>query len=277
MQIITDSVALLSRQEGITMGVDVIPLSVIVNGHSYLDLEELDGPSLIEIINQGHFPTTSQPSVGETLEVFQKYAHEEIFYITMADGISGTYQNARAARKMMECPDAIHILNSRTLCGPQRYLVEKAIVLAQHGKSPLEIIQALQASQNSARSFLIPQDFGFLKRGGRISSVSATLGGMLHVVPLVCHSLDGLTLEKFGIKRTYQGALKAIVGALSLPKGGSGYRISISHACAPEKAQEALSLLSQHFPDAELEVLALSPLFITHGGPGCVAVQSIKK
>ena len=72
MQIITDSAALLSRQEGITMGVDVIPLSVIVNGHSYLDLEELDGPSLIEIINQGHFPTTSQPSVGETLEVFQK-------------------------------------------------------------------------------------------------------------------------------------------------------------------------------------------------------------
>ena len=65
----------------------------------------------------------------------------------------------------------------------------------------------LQACQNSARSFLIPQDFGFLKRGGRISSVSATLGGMLHVVPLVCHSLDGLTLEKFGIKRTYQGAV----------------------------------------------------------------------
>ena len=71
MQIITDSAALLSRQEGITMGVDVIPLSVIVNGRSYLDLEELDGSSLIEIINQGHFPTTSQPSVGETLEVFQ--------------------------------------------------------------------------------------------------------------------------------------------------------------------------------------------------------------
>ena len=142
------------------MGVDVIPLSVIVNGHSYLDLEELDGPSLIEIINQGHFPTTSQPSVGETLEVFQKYAHEEIFYITMADGISGTYQNARAARKMMECPDAIHILNSRTLCGPQRYLVEKAIVLAQHGKSPLEIIQALQASQNSSRDVYKRQSLG---------------------------------------------------------------------------------------------------------------------
>ena len=140
MQIITDSAALLSRQEGITMGVDVIPLSVIVNGRSYLDLEELDGPSLIEIINQGHFPTTSQPSVGETLEVFQKYAHEEILYITMADGISGTYQNARAARKMMECPDAIHILNSRTLCGPQRYLVEKAIVLAPVSYTHLQLL-----------------------------------------------------------------------------------------------------------------------------------------
>jgi DegV family protein with EDD domain len=277
MQIITDSAALLNRREGTAIGVDVIPLSVIVDGHNYLDLEELDGPGLLDIIEQGHFPTTSQPSVGDTLEVLQKHAGQEILYITMADGISGTYQSALSAREMMEHPDAVHILNSRTLCGPQRYLVEKAVVLAQCGKSAPEIIEALQECQNSARSFLIPQDFGFLKRGGRISSVSATLGGMLHVVPLVCHSLDGLTLNKFGIKRTYQGALKAVTGGLEVPGDGSGYRISISHACACEKAQEAAALLSRCFPGAELEVLALSPLFITHGGPGCVAIQSIKK
>lgn len=88
MKIITDTGSLFSPAEGKELGIDVLPLNVIVNKKSYRELVDIEGHEFIEIVKQGHVPTSSQPSIGETMELLEEYQDEEVLIIHMADGLS---------------------------------------------------------------------------------------------------------------------------------------------------------------------------------------------
>ena len=57
---------------------------------------------------------------------------------------------------------------------------------------------------------------------------------------------------------------------------GKGWKVYISHAAAPEKADQALAALKTAMPEAQFEIVPLSPAFITQGGPGCMAIQYVE-
>ena len=67
-----------------------------------------------------------------------------------------------------------------------------------------------------------------------------------------------------------------MVDALVKAGIGSGWKVYISHAAAPEKADLALEMLKAAMPGAEYEIAPLSPAFITQGGPKCMAIQYVK-
>ena len=131
---------------------------------------------------------------------------------------------------------------------------------------------------NNCESFLIVQDFGFLRRGGRLTPLAAKFGEALRVKPVLCQTADGKRLDAYGISRTINGAAKKVMHHLQkkVPAGGENYLISISHARVLEDAQEIANVLQQAFGKAKVEIIDLSPAFITQGGPGCIAIQYIK-
>ena len=92
------------------------------------------------------------------MEVFEKYPDEELLVINMVDGLSGTYQSTLGVKESMDHPEHIHVMNSMTLCGPQRYLVEKAVRLRDEGLSLEDIKKELYKSIAGEVSFLIPQE-----------------------------------------------------------------------------------------------------------------------
>ena len=142
MKIITDTGTMFSPEEGNQKGIVVLPLNVIVDKKSYKEFVDIQSQEFINMVKEGHIPRSSQPSVGEVMEVFEKYQDEEILVINMADGLSGTYQTSLGVRETMEHNENIHVMNSMTLCGPQRYLVEKALDLkAKFRKYKTRIIQ----------------------------------------------------------------------------------------------------------------------------------------
>ena len=131
MRIITDTGALYSPEEGKKLGFDVLPLNVIADKKSYKEYVDISSQEFLEIVKEGHIPSSSQPSIGETMEMFEKYPDEDILVINMADGLSGTYQSTVSAKESVDHSENIHVINSMTLCGPQRYLVEKAVALKE--------------------------------------------------------------------------------------------------------------------------------------------------
>ena len=277
VKIVSDSSSLYSIDGGQANGVIVSPIIVTINDKTYREYEDINTQEFIDIINEGHLPKSSQPSIGEVLDIYNSNEEDEIVNITLADGLSGTYNSACMAKQMADKPENITVINSKTLCGPQNYLVNLAVALRDAGKSKDEIVNEIEETLKVSKSFLMPHDFDYLVRGGRISSLAGKIGSAIHLVPVMALADDGKSLVKFATKRTFKKAIQSICDVMKENNVDADYKIYISHACKEELADIAKKIILSNIEDADIEEKLLGPAFTTQGGPGCVAIQYIKK
>ena len=276
VQIVTDSSVLYTEEEAKAAGFDVIPLCVSVGDMDGRDLQ-INMEEFYGRIGKGEIPRSSQPPIGDVVEVYEKYQDADVLNICVADGLSGTYHGALSARDMVESRDRITVFNSRTLCGPHRYMVEKAQRMKEEGKGIPEILEWLKSAAEKTESFLIPQDFGFLKRGGRLTPVAAALGSVLKLKPVMRLTEDGTRLDKFFVKRTMSAAVSGIMDHMK-KKGIDGrYLLYIVHAAAPKEVGAIREMIEAEFKGIQIQMMDLSPVFVAQGGPGCVAIQYIER
>ena len=151
VRIVSDTSTLYSTTQAREAGFAVSPLSVTIAGKSYREFDEITSEEFVNIIRQGHMPTSSQPAIGEVEDLYNSYPDEEILNVTMALGLSGTYTGALAAADLCDHSHKITVLNTRTLCGPHRYLVEKAVQWAKEGHTKELIVQRLNALMDTAK------------------------------------------------------------------------------------------------------------------------------
>lgn len=276
LKIITDSSTLYTVEEANKLGFESVPLNVSIGDLEGHDLQ-VDMKEFYERIKKGEIPRSSQPSIGEVMDVFEKYNDSEILNISMADGLSGTYQSACGAKDMVENGERITVFNTKTLCGPHRYMVEKAQKMKEAGHSLKEILAWLEDVAERTESFLIPQDFAFLKRGGRLTPMAAALGSVLKLKPIMTLTEDCKKLDKFAVKRTMKAAVKTIIDHMKEKGVDERYKFYVVHADALEDAKGIVAKLKEMFGNIDIELHDLSPVFVTQGGPQCIAIQYIEK
>ena len=276
VQIITDSSSTHTVEEAKALGFESLPLCVSIGDMDGRDLQ-MDMQDFYKRIREGQLPKSSQPPIGEVMEVYEKYKGDDIINIAMADGLSGTYQSACGAKEMVEDNDKIHVFNTRTLCGPHRHMAEAAQKMKEEGKTADEILAWLEMAADHAESFLIPQDFGFLKRGGRLTRVAATFASVLKLKPVMTQVEEGRKLDKFCMARTMGSAAKSLIAHFKEKGVNENYLIYVSHAEALADAEFMIGKMKEAFPDTEVMMLDLGPAFVTQGGPQCVAIQYVIK
>lgn len=276
MKIISDTASLFSIKEGKEAGVIIVPACVISEGQVYKDYEDITGEGFLEMIQSGTTPTSSQPAIGDLMEAFEE-AKEDTLALFIGDGLSGGYQNAVGAKNSMENSDHIRILDTRTLAGAERYLVQKAVLLKNKGMAVDYVIRELLKSIESSVSFVLPADFEYLKRSGRLTAVAAKIGTLIKIVPVLTQTADMKKITHLTIKRFWKKAVEAIVERLKSVGVNEGYRIYVCHGGDLKAAENVVKQIKEYFANVELELIGLSPTMMTHGGPGCVLVQAIKK
>lgn len=276
-KIITDSSVLYTVEQGKERGFDITPLQVTIAGKTYREFEEITADKFLELIAEGHIPSSSQPKIGEVMDLFEKYDGEEILVLSMADGLSGTYQSCAGIAANTKHPEKIHVFNTRTLCGPHQHVVDIASEMNKQGKSIDEILEVVNEKLKITKSFLMPQDYDYLKRGGRLTRLSATLGGLLHLQPVLIETEDGKRLDKFAVARSFDIAIKKIIDEYKKDGIGEGHIVYITHAKADNQVGKIKEKLLNELPGIEVKVLELSCGFITQGGPRCIAIQSVSK
>ena len=275
--IVSDTSAMYTPLQGKESGISIVPLHVSVNNSSYRDMEDITSEQLLKMIEEKHLPRTSQPSLGEKIDVYNELSEKgEVLDITMSSGLSGTYQTALLAKEECSHPERVHVFDSQTLCGPHRFMVDKASELVQKGYTINDIIKNLEMMREHEVSYLVPFDFGFLVRGGRLNGVAGALGGLLKLIPVMKKGKDGKGLDKFAVCRTLKRVHSSILDDLKEVGVDASYRFYVSHADHQDLADSAKMKIEEAFPGAVVEIFALTPSFITQGGPGCVAVQAIK-
>ena len=276
MKILADSSALYSVEEGKALGVQIVPVCVAINDETYRDYEDITPEQFLQMIAEGGMPTSSQPAIGDVIEAFEETG-EEILYLTVGDGLSGTYQNAVALKSSMEENGHIYVVDSKSLAGVNHYLVQKAAALRDKGLRIVDVIRELQESIESSVSFVIPSDFDFLKRSGRLTPVAARIGGLIKIVPVLTQTEDKQRITPFAIKRSSKKAVESIVNYLKNLGVGNNYVISICHAGVLERAKEVYEYVKKEFPGTLVEIFHLSAALITHGGPGSIVIQAVRK
>lgn len=277
IHIVTDSSTLYSIKEGKEIGLSIVPLNITVEDCSYRDFEDITDKQLLEMIAEHKIPRTSQPSLGEKIDLYNSLIKQgDVIDITMASGLSGTYQTACLAKKACDAPERVYVVDSLTLCGPHRAMVDRALEMAAERKNVEEIISYLDKVKQKEISFLIPIDFEFLVRGGRLNGMAGVLGGLLKLMAIMKKGEGGKGLDKFSVCRTARKAGHDIVEEMKREGVDASYTFFISHAVNEELAHKMKSKIEQEFVGATIHMYPLSPSFITQGGPGCVAIQAIQ-
>ena len=276
VEIITDSSVLYTEEQAKAAGFEAVPLCVHIGDMEGRDLQ-IDMDEFYRRIGEGQVPRSSQPPIGDVVEAYERYPEAEILNIAIADGLSGTYQGACSAKGMVEHGERITVFNSRTLCGPHRYMVEKVQRMKADGKSLAEMLQWLEWAASRTESFLIPQDFSFLRRGGRLTPVAAALGSVLRLKPVMKLTEDGKRIDKFFVKRTMSAAVKGIIEYMKQAGVCEKHIAYVVHAAALQEAEKIRETLSQAFAGLEIHIMDLSPVFVAQGGPGCIAIQYIER
>jgi DegV family protein with EDD domain len=271
--IVTDSTAYIPKELRESLNIHMIPLSVILGGETYR--EEIDitaGEFYEEVTHQDKLPTTSQPPVGEFVELFEKLSrdYDAVISVHLSSGISGTYQGAVQAAGMV---DGIKVFpyDSEISCMIQGFYALEGAKLAREGKGAEEIVRLLDEMKETIQAYFMVDDLAHLQRGGRLSQAQAIIGSLLQVKPLL-HFVDKVIVP-FEKIRTRKKALKRVEGLLEdAVKDGGPYQASIIHANREEEAIEWMKELAEKYPNVEFNVSYFGPVIGTHLGEGSMGM-----
>lgn len=182
-RIIVDSTADLLPE--IKAQVHTVPLTVHFGEEEFIDGVTIDSKTFYEkLIESDVLPTTSQASPDAFLRAYEeaRAAGEAAVVITIASGLSGTYQSAMIAAAEHT---NIHVVDSGTVAMGSGVLVELALRLAREGKSAEEIAATLEEEKGRILVVALVDTLEYLKKGGRISKTVAFAGGVLNIKPVL--------------------------------------------------------------------------------------------
>jgi DegV family protein with EDD domain len=275
MQIVTDSGAdlSLSKQEQQDLNIHVVPLSVSLDNVTYregVDIEPADFYQLLA--NTESMPTTSQPSSGEFAEIYRKIMQTDpdILSIHISSGLSGTYNSALAASKMV--PEAnIAVLDTKTLSAAAGWQVEAAARAIQKGWPFDRIKSLLERISSASDSIYTLNELKYLIHGGRISHMKGLIASILNVKPLIGVETEGGTYVQLGQSRTFKRAVEGLVNIISARHSpGSALRVQVLHAFNFEGAALLKELINKTFSCTWLPEGHLSLVLGAHTGPSMI-------
>jgi DegV family protein with EDD domain len=271
MRIISDTTCHLSIQEAEALGVRLVANQVIIGETTYKDYLDIDSNQFIELIKNQH-PQTSQPSAGDIMVAYEEKSTETL-HITTGRGLSSAFDTACGVVKSMDI-DYVTVFDSQSVAGVNRYLTQLAARLKD--KVDLStLVNRLNACLKETQSYVMPVNFEFLKRSGRLTPAAAILGSFLNLKPIMAQSADRQRIERFGVGRTWHAAIKAVVDDLVKRGVNAKHRIYVAHAFNMESVNMAIEQIKEKIHDADIETLLLAPAMITHGGPGSLVIQYI--
>lgn len=278
--VVTDSTAYLSPEQYEETGIRKIPLSVIIDGKAYREEFDITAAEFFEKVEQmDHLPTSSQPTVGDFLTVYQELAaegYEAIISIHLSKKISGTYQNAASVADSFEQAH-VYAYDSELTSGGQAALALEAAKLASQGCAPEKIIEKLDEIRETAKLFFVVDELKNLVKGGRLSSAAGALGTMLKIKPVLTFS-DGI-IDVFDKIRTQKKALLRIETLLEKELKEKDYPLSvfILHTDNVENAKNWKKELEIKFPQIDFGIAHLGPVIGVHTGQGALGMVWYKK
>ncbi len=279
--IVTDSNSGITQRRGRELGIYVLPMPFFIDGELFLEDISLTQEQFYERLGADSEISTSQPSPGDVMELWEKLLREydEIVHIPMSSGLSSSCETALAIAA--EYDGRIQVVNNQRISVTQEQSVYDALALRDRGMSAREIREALEREKFQSSIYITVDTLKYLKKGGRITPAAAAVGTVLNLKPVL--QIQGEKLDAFAKVRGWKAAKKAMLNAVErdLAERFADVKddmiLGMAYTCSREEAQTWKKEIRERFPGYEMLEGPLSLSVACHIGPGAMAVTCMKK
>jgi DegV family protein with EDD domain len=274
IKIVTDSTSDLSDAIIKSYGIEVVPLSISVEGNTYLDGIDISKSEFVKLLTSSEeLPKSSQPSAGSFEETYRRLLDDpettHIISIHLTEGMSGTVNSARTGADLVG--DNIIVINSKFISHAMGFQVVEAAEMAQQGHSVKEIVARLEEVQAHSSLYLMVDTLEYLAKGGRIGRGKALLGSLLKIKPIASLA-DGIYTPVNKV-RTHMQMIEYLKKQFIEETEGMKVRaIGIAQVEAEALANKLKEAIQQ-VKNIPVTVTETSPVISTHTGPGAIALM----
>jgi DegV family protein with EDD domain len=271
VKIITDSASDLTPEIASKWGITVMPLYIKFGSETYRDGVDLTTDEFYHRLSHDRIlPTTSAPSAGDFVEIYDKLAQEtdEILAIMLSSKYSVTYDVALKGRELKNSQARVEVIDSYTAIMGLGLICISAAEAAESGASLDECIDIVHSNMPRTHVRMAFDTLEYLKRGGRIGTAEALVGSMLKVNPILTIK-DGST-EAVARTRSRSRAIEHLYNFAS--SFSNIEKLAIEDATTPDEAEIMADKLSSRFPRERIIRTKVSPVVGTHVGPHVLSV-----
>lgn len=281
--IITDSNSGITQKQGQELGIYVVPMPFMINGADYFEDINLTQEQFYEKLAEDAEVSTSQPTPDSLMTLWDKVLkdYEQIIYIPMSSGLSGSCQSAYMIAQE-EYEGKVFVIDNQRISVTQRQSALDAKAMADAGLSAREIADKLIETKFESSIYIMLDTLHYLKKGGRITPAAAALGTLLRIKPVL--QIQGEKLDAFAKARTTSQGKSIMINAIKSDIenrfGGmeaGDFWIAGAYTKNLDAALEWKKEVEQAFPGHEMYMDPLSLSVGCHIGPGALAVTVTRK
>jgi DegV family protein with EDD domain len=276
--VVSDTTNYLPRDLADREGIRQVSLYVGWHGHPEREIEmESFDPFYERLRTDPDLPTTSQPSIGDFLAVWEPLLDEgrDIVSVHLAGGISGTCESARQAHSLLAergLGDRVEVIDGETACGGTGLLLLAAAAAARGGADKDAVAARVRDARKALKIWFCVDTLEYLRRGGRVGKAQAWIGGTLKIKPILSLEYEITPVERV---RTAKRAFERMVQyAHELHEGGAD-RWVVQHIQAKDQANRLMDRCREIFGSEPIFTSEVGPVIGTYTGPGLLGVGAL--
>jgi DegV family protein with EDD domain len=257
--------------------VRIMPLRIIYKDREYIDRVNITPQEVYDRLNI-EIPTTSMPSMQDMENIYNSLENEgytHVIAITISSGLSGTFNAVKVVSE--NHPNLItYIFDSKTLSAGLGALVEECGKLIASGKTFEEIVDNLPSIKKRISVYYVVETLEYLKKGGRIGKVSATIGELLHIKPIISVDDEGkyFTYAKVrGRKQSINKLIDIAKETLNITKA----KIFVLQGGALDEGKKLFDSFTGMTNLTSINFGDISPALGVHTGPGLLGVIVVRE
>ncbi len=273
--IITDSTCDIPEELVDQHGIKIVPQYIIWGDQQYKDRLELSPLEFYQRLETDkNRPTTSQASILDFKSIYEAQNQRglsELIVLTVSSAMSGTFQMAKEAAKLVNFP--VSVVDSK---GPTMSLGWQVLAAArarETGADVETILEIIEQVRKRLVQFVALDTLEYLQKGGRIGGAVKWVGGLLHVKPLISINHETGLVEPVSLARTHKSLVenmyKKFFEKLDVSKK---LHIAVLHGNALDKAEELAARIQSEYNPVELIINITGPVLGINTGPGALAL-----
>jgi DegV family protein with EDD domain len=280
--VMTDSNSGITQAEARELDITVLPMPFYIDEQMFYEDIDLSQEQFYEKLKSDCEIKTSMPLVGNVTDTWDALLKEydEIVYIPMSSGLSSSCETAIMLAE--DYDGKVQVVNNQRISVTQRQSVLDAKMLAEQGKSALEIHKILEDAKFDSSIYIMLDTLYYLKKGGRITPAAAALGTFLKLKPVL--QIQGEKLDAFAKARTSKQGKSIMMETMKRDfaerfhsSDGKEMNLEIAYSYDREAAEEFKKEVQEVFTNNEIMVNPLSLSVSCHIGPGALAIACSKK